>query len=249
MADAAPPAGPARPAFYATAGGGWREWWTVLHPPYTAWHLSYVVIGASLAPVVHPVTLVATLVAFFLAVGVAAHALDEVNGRPLRTRIPAPQLVGVAAAALLLACGIGAAGVARVGGLLVPFIAVGAALVLAYDLEWGAGRLHNDTGFAAAWGAFPVLTAYFAQARTIGVAAVAAAAAAFALSVAQRRLSSAARRLRRRTLAVEGTVTMLDGSTQAVTRESLLEPLEGALKALCWAVVAIAVAMAVARMA
>ena len=30
-----------------TAGpGGWRDWWTLLHPPYTAWHLSYVVIGA-----------------------------------------------------------------------------------------------------------------------------------------------------------------------------------------------------------
>ena len=43
-------AGPERPAFYALAPGGWRDWWTLLHPPYTAWHLSYVVIGASLAP-------------------------------------------------------------------------------------------------------------------------------------------------------------------------------------------------------
>ena len=29
-----------RPAFYAAAPGGWRDWWTLLHPPYTAWHLA-----------------------------------------------------------------------------------------------------------------------------------------------------------------------------------------------------------------
>ena len=83
----------ARPAYYAARPGGWRDWWTLLHPPYTAWHLSYVVIGACLAPQVSLAPLLATLVAFFLAVGLAAHALDELNGRPLQTRIPAPTLV------------------------------------------------------------------------------------------------------------------------------------------------------------
>ena len=36
-----------RPAFYALAPGGWRDWWTLLHPPYTLWHLSYVALGAA----------------------------------------------------------------------------------------------------------------------------------------------------------------------------------------------------------
>ena len=36
-----------RPAFYALAPGGWRDWWTLLHPPYTMWHLSYVALGAA----------------------------------------------------------------------------------------------------------------------------------------------------------------------------------------------------------
>jgi len=40
----------ARPAFYALAPGGWRDYVTLLHLPYTLWHLSYVVIGACLAP-------------------------------------------------------------------------------------------------------------------------------------------------------------------------------------------------------
>ena len=38
-----------RPAFYALRGGGWRDLVTLLHPPYTAWHLSYVALGAAAA--------------------------------------------------------------------------------------------------------------------------------------------------------------------------------------------------------
>src|SRR5471030_2497839 len=39
-----------RPAFYALRPGGWRDFVTVLHPPYTAWNLANVAIGAALAP-------------------------------------------------------------------------------------------------------------------------------------------------------------------------------------------------------
>ena len=82
----------------------WRDWWTLLHPPYTAWHLSYVVIGAALAPQVLVSYLIATVLAFFLAAGLAAHALDELRGRPLRTAIPSAALVAVVAV-LALAVG------------------------------------------------------------------------------------------------------------------------------------------------
>jgi len=76
-----------------------RDWVTLLHPPYTAWHLSYVAIGAALAPHFVAWRLGGTLVAFFLAVGVGAHALDELAGRPLQTGIPAVALA-IAAGAL-----------------------------------------------------------------------------------------------------------------------------------------------------
>ncbi|MFB3739399.1 MAG: hypothetical protein ACE14W_10620, partial [Candidatus Velamenicoccus archaeovorus] len=72
-----------RPAFYALRSGGWRDYWTLLHPPYTLWHLSYVVIGACLTDVVDLRWLGETVLAFFLAVGLGAHALDELRGRPL----------------------------------------------------------------------------------------------------------------------------------------------------------------------
>ncbi len=55
---------------------------TLLHPPYTAWNLANVAIGAALAPHLYPGRLAATLAAFFLAVGVCAHVLDELQGRP-----------------------------------------------------------------------------------------------------------------------------------------------------------------------
>ena len=144
----------------------------LLHPPYTLWHLSYVAIGATIAPRFDGGRLVATLVAFFLAVGVCAHALDELHGRPLRTAIPGWLLVAAAAASLAGAVALGIVGMARVGPGLAVFIVVGVALTVGYNLELLGGRLHNDVTFAAAWGAFPVLTAYYAQAETLRLPAL-----------------------------------------------------------------------------
>ena len=151
------------PAYYTALGRGWRrDAWAILHPPYTAWHLSYVVIGASLAPKVSGYRLLATLIAFFLAVGIAAHALDELNGRPLRTAIPAWILKGAALVGLAGAVGFGLAGLPIVGIGLLPFIALGVLFVFAYNLELLGGRMHGDFWFALSWGAFPLLTAYLA---------------------------------------------------------------------------------------
>jgi hypothetical protein len=236
-----------RPAYYAARSGGWRDWWTLLHPPYTAWHLSYVVIGACLAPDVNATRLWATVLAFFAAVGVAAHALDELNGRPLRTSIPSGALVAAATIGLTTAVGLGIAGIAQVGVVLVPFIVVGPLLVVAYNAELFGGLVHTDVGFALAWGSFPVLVGYVAQDGRLAVAAVLAAAAAYALSFAQRSLSTPARLLRRRTQGVEGTLTLTDGTTRPVDEAMLRVPLERALKSMSWGVVALATALAVAR--
>ena len=243
-----PAAAVPRPAYYAAASGGWRDWWTLLHPPYTAWHLAYVVIGAALAPHVQLMPLLATLLAFFLAVGLAAHALDEFHGRPLRTRISNSVLLIVAIVALAGAVGLGVAGVARVGWVLIPFMLAGPLLVVAYNAELFGGIVHTDAGFAAAWGAFPVLTAYVAQTGTISVDSVLAAAAAFGLSAAQRSLSTPARMLRRRTASVTGSITLSDGTVLTVDSKRLLDPLERALRAMSWSIVVLAAALAIARL-
>src|SRR5829696_8559416 len=222
-----------RPAFYAVTGRA-GDWWTLLHPPYTAWHLSYVAIGAALAPRLDGQRLVATLLAFFLAVGIAAHALDELNGRPLRTSIPSSVL--------------GVAGVARVGLVLVPFVVVGAFLVAAYNLELFGGRFHTDAAFAAAWGSFPVLSAYVAQAETLRAPALLAAVAGYAVSWAQRSLSTSVRFVRRRTTSVDVSLGLQDGGERTGHEELLLDPPEAALRALSWGLPLLAAALVAARL-
>jgi hypothetical protein len=240
------------PAFYGLASTSDRRWWAdcwvLLHPPYTLWHLSYVAIGASVAPTFDGGKLAATLFAFFLAVGVGAHALDELQGRPLQTVIPKWALVGAAATSLIGALVVGAIGVARVGPGLVIFMIVGVLLNCGYNLELLGGRLHNNVTFALAWGAFPVLTAYYAQAETFRAPAFAAAIAAYCLSAAQRSLSTSAREIRRRVTTIEGTITYNDGRTKALSSSTMLAPIERALKATAVGLVALAVSLVTCRL-
>jgi hypothetical protein len=238
---------PARPAFYAMAPGGWRDWWTLVHPPYTLWHLSYVVIGASLAPDVQMRWLGETLLAFFLAMGLAAHALDELHGRPLGTRIPSPVLVAVAVAGLAGAVALGIDGMAEVSPWLGAFIVTGAFLVVAYNLELFGGAFHSDLWFALAWGAFPVLTAAFAQTADVTPAAVIAAAACALLSAAQRALSTPVRDLRRRAADVRGSIVDRDGATRPIDAATLRDAPERALRMLSAAVPLLALAMLAAK--
>ena len=217
-----------RPAFYALRRGGWRDYLTLLHPPYTLWHLSYVALGAALAPQFHLDRLLWALAAFFLAMGVAAHALDELKDRPLRTAIPGPVLIGLAAVSLAGAVAIGIGAAYAWGFGLLVFIAVGAVAVPAYNLEIA---LHTNFGFAFLWGAFPALTGYFVEAQTLRLEAVAAAAFAFATSLVQRTLSTPVRRARREYATTDG-----------------IAPLERSLQLLAWALVALGVAVVAARL-
>jgi len=237
-----------RPAFYALPRGGWRDYLTLLHLPYTAWHLAYVVVGGCLAAEVAWGRLGLTVLAFFLAMGIGAHALDELAGRPLRTAIPSAVLVGLAVASVAVACAIGLAVALSFSLWILPLIAVGAFLVPAYNLELFGGRFHSDLWFALAWGAFPVVTGYVACAGTIRAAAVIAAAWATALSLAQRRLSTPVRRVRRDVVAVTGQLELVEGNREAVTRETLVEAPEAALLLLAVATVLLAAALVALRL-
>jgi len=228
--------------------GGWRNLVTLLHPPYTAWHLSYVALGAAAAPTIHADRLLAALGAFFLAVGVSAHALDELNGRPLRTRLSDRTLIVLAVAGLAGAVAIGVTGLAIVSFSLAPFVAAGAFIVLAYNLELFGGRFHTDFWFAAAWGAFPALTSFWANALSIRASGLLVAAACFALSVAQRRLSTPVRALRRRTLSVSGKQRLTDGRVLELSVAHLARPLDGALRALSFALALMAIGLVIVRL-
>ena len=220
-----------KPAYYALAPGGWRDYVTVLHVPYTLWNLSYVALGAAIAPQFSTDRMLWTMAAFALALGVAAHMLDELNGRPLATRIGSGTLVVLSALSLAGACAIGVWAAFAWGFGLLGFVAVGAFVVPAYNLEWFGGRLHNAWGLALSWAAFPVVTAYFAQALTIRPEAVLAAAYATAMILVQRTLSTPVRRARRELGTMEG-----------------VEPMERALRILPWAGVLLAAALVTSRL-
>jgi len=188
------------------------------------------------------------LVAFALAVGVAAHALDELHDRPLRTALSDRVLVLLAVFSSAGALAIGIVGVVIVSVRLLPLVVAGALFLPAYNLELAGGRFHGDGWFALGWGAFPAFTGYFANAEEIRLPGVLIALGCFLLSAAQRRLSTPARELRRRTQSVSGTRMRSDGSSEALSRERLLAPLDGALAVLALAIFVTACAALAARL-
>ena len=232
-----------KPAFYAMRPGGWRDYVTLLHPPYTLWHLSYIPIGAAIATELNWTRLVWTLIAFLLAMGIGAHALDELHGRPLQTQISDTTLIALAAVSISAAAAIGVVLALELTLWLLAFVAFGCFVVVAYNLELFGGRFHSDLWFALAWGAFPLLTAYFAMTARLRADAVVAAAFAALYSLAQRRLSTPVRRVRRQLESVEGTLVWRDGREEPVTPATLTAGAEGALRTMTVAIVTLAAAL------
>ena len=237
-----------RPAFYALGRGGWRDYVTLLHVPYTAWHLSYVVVGGCLAAEVAWGRLGLTVLAFLLAMGIGAHALDELAGRPLGTAIPSSVLVGLALASVVAACAIGLVVALRFSLWILPLIAIGAFLVPAYNLELFGGRFHSDIWFAVAWGAFPVVTGYVACEGEPRAVALVAAGWATALSLAQRRLSTPVRRVRREVVAVSGEIELAERRTRGCHPGRPLGAAGGCARLLTVATILIAAALVTLRL-
>jgi hypothetical protein len=225
-------------------GGGWRDYWTLLHPPYTLWHLSYVLLGAALAPMPDPRIVAGTLVAFFLAVGVASHSFDELQGRPLGTRIPSSVLLALGALGLLGAVVLGIVAAAMLGPWFLVLVAIGAALVISYGLE--IPIVHSDIGFALAWGGFPVVASALANGAPL-LATAAAAIGASILSLAQRRLSTPVRRVRRRAVEVSGSIRYRDGTVESLDAARMISAPESALRLLWLAIAAISIGTLLAR--
>ena len=236
-----------RPSFYALRPGGARDYWTLLHPPYTLWHLSFVALGACVVDTIEPRNLVMALVAFFLAVGVAAHALDELHGRPLRTLIPRSMLISLAVIGVAGALAIGLYGASIVSWWGLVFIAIGGFLVPAYNLEWFGGRFHTDLWFAVMWGGFPALAGGFSQTGRIDVPILLISAGCGYVAAAQRRLSTPVRSLRRRATAVTGEISYDDGTRLPLDAAAMTRAPEGALRLLWIAMVLLAVGLVITR--
>ena len=188
-----------QPAFYARTGSPLGDLRTLLHLPYTVWHLSYVVIGAAIAPSVDAVILAGTVLAFAAGLGVGAHALDELHDRPLGTRLSHSVLRILGWGGLAVGGGMAVIASFVISPIAIVWGAAGILLAAAYALEWSR-IVHSLAGFGLAWGAFPVLVGNWAQTETVDAAAVAMAGVATITAVTQRVLSTPARRIRRGTV-------------------------------------------------
>lgn len=160
----------------------------LLFLPYTGMVLAFTVFGALLAETVHWDRVGALAVIYFLALGIGAHALDAVGSKtrkPWGSVFSRTQLIALASVSVAAAYAIG------IYYILVhaPWLAVVAALegffLLAYNLEWFAGRFHTDHWFAFSWGALPVLAGYVLQTNALSVSALLVAAGAALLSLAE----------------------------------------------------------------
>jgi len=224
-------------AFYARTGSRWHDLGSILHVPYTLWHLSYVVIGAALAPTLDWMILSGTIAAFALGLGIGAHALDEVKSRPLGTGLSDRALWMIGTGAMVMSAGVAVAGALVVSPWVALWGAAGIVLAVGYALEWPI--VHTDIGFAVAWGAFPVFVGYWAQTQAISSAVVIIAGATTLLSLAQRALSTPARFVRRHT---RNSVVEFD-ENRRWDRGGLLRTWEQPLRLLAWTIGAFALGL------
>ena len=220
---------------------------TVLHPPYTGWNLANVAIGAAIAPHLY-------VGRRGCPRGVPARS-GRLRPRPRRAPGSTAGNVAVDAGAsraavtsLAGAVAIGVIGAVTISLTLVPFVLVGAFIVLAYNLEWFGGRFHNAFWLAASWGAFPVLTGYWVNALALSVPAVLSAGACMMLTVAQRRLSTPVRELRRGTVSLSGEQRLVDDRVVVLDVARLAAPLDGALKAIAIGMMLLAAGLVLARL-
>lgn len=238
--------GTAQPAFYAHTGDRRGDLLALLHAPYTAWHLSYVVYGAALASELDLTRLAGTLVAFFLGTGVAAHALDEWHSRPLATRLPGSLLVMLGAGGLAASVAVATVGAFVISPWTLAWAAAGICLAAGYTLEWHR-LLHTDLSFALAWGGFPVVVGYWVQTERVNVAALLVALAATLLALAQRALSTAARDVRRDARDASAMIERPAGP-ERWPRDRLLATWERPLGLLAGATVTLAAGLVVMRL-
>lgn len=194
-----------RKTWYFTASGTkLGDLYNILHVPYTAMVLAFVLMGAEVTPQVHAVRLAATLLAYLLALGIGAHALDQLEpeGSHYVLRLSRRELTSMAIVGLGGGIALGLYYAATVSVLLVPFIAAGVFFAVAYPLPSRVlgGAFHNNPSFAFAWGFLPAVTSYFANAATVALPAIAVGAVTAALAWEEIRLSRFARSARKQGL-------------------------------------------------
>jgi hypothetical protein len=237
-----------KPAWYSLDGEGpLKDIINLTHPPYTLWHLSYILIGISLAPSIHPDRSISVLVAFFLGLGIGAHALDETMGNPLQTRLSRTQLYLIGFSSLGAAVFIGLYYVFTVSLWILPFVILEGFFALTYNLEAVSKKFHNMVVFSLSWGAIPFIMGYFVNSLSLTLPILIASAAIALLTYVQRTLSIQARTVRRALPAPVRSLKLTNGDEVTITERDLIGPAEKSLKALSLMIFFLAIGLLLQR--
>jgi len=245
----------ARGAWYAQGGGRVREFYTIMHLPYTSMVLSYILIGAAVSPHMYPDRVGLTILAYFLGLGLSAHALNELHANHWTEALGKRELTAIFLIPLLLALSIGIYAVVYLYALsysivpplvLMVFIVLEVFFLFAYNTDAFGGIFHNNLSFAFSWAALPALISYYANALTITIGAVLVALAMAATAGIEINLSRWCKDFRRRKPLAE--MRFADGSQEAIGTVQLLARPEKALKLIVAAVDLIAIGLVVYRL-
>jgi hypothetical protein len=168
--------------------------------PYTGMCVSFAVIGSIAASDVHWDRIGAIALIYALALGIGAHAADNIGSqkdKPWGRYFTRKQMIALMISSLAAAYAIGIYYIV----LHVPLLAIVAILegffLFAYNFEIWGGRFHNDFWFAVSWGALPVMAGYLIQTSDIGILPFAVAGAATLASFAEIRMSRPYKQLKK----------------------------------------------------
>jgi hypothetical protein len=216
-----------------------RSFVGLLFLPYTGMVLSFVLLGAVLAPRVYWDRLVALEVVYFLALGIGAHALDGLGSkgvRPWGQALGRGRLWALAISSLTLAYAIAVYYMVRHVPLLWSMAIAEGFFVFAYNLEWFHGRFHSDNWFAFSWGFLPVLAGYIMQTNRLS-------ASALVIGLAMALLSGVEIKASRPYKALKRAVPQTEGERLLMVRY------EAILKAISLGVILLALGMFIRRIA
>ena len=242
-------------AWYARGGSKLGELYTIMHLPYTSMVLSYVLIGAAVSPSFHPNRVIATLLAYFLGLGLSAHALNELHARHWGETLSKRELEILFAAPLIGAILIGAfgmvslyatSGVLLTSLVLLAFIILEIFFLFAYNIDLSGGRYHTDLAFAFSWAALPVLVSYYVNALAITVVAVLVAVAMAATAGIEINLSRWCKDFRRKSSLTQ--MQLADGTKLSLNTAELIAKPEKALKLIVVAVDLLAIGLTIHKL-
>ncbi len=157
-----------------------RVFMGLLFLPYTGMCVSFTVIGSMLAPTIFWDRAGAIALIYFLALGIAAHALDSIGSKrvkPWGSYFSKKQLWILSLGTLIPAYAIGIYYMVLYVPLLWVIAVAEGFFIFAYNMESFNGKLHNDGWFAFSWGVLPLLAGYIMQTNSVSLITFAAAAA------------------------------------------------------------------------